>query len=72
MTDPESGIEYEVEFSVASHVDSYGRLIPVVDNVDTMMAEDGYFVNFAYPPNLQWFEMHKESIFEACYESIKN
>lgn len=56
---------------MASDADSYGRLIPEIDNVDTMTAETGDPVNFTLPTNMQWFEMHKESIFKACYKRVE-
>lgn len=67
-TDPNNGIEYEVEFTAVSDVDASGNLIPEISNVDKMIAETGESVDFTKPENMAWFEMHSKSIFDACYQ----
>jgi hypothetical protein len=69
-TDPDNGIEYEIEFIVTADVDASGNLIPAIDSVLSMTAGT-VEVDFDKPINKIWFETHSKSIFDSCHKRIE-
>ena len=69
---PDSGINYEIEFSPALGINPMERSVPLVEDIEKMTAETGEIVNLEDGMNLAWFKSHSESIYQACDAALAN
>lgn len=71
-TDPNNGIEYLIEFGVATALDGYGATMPVVQEILSICpdVENQPCVDLKSGTDRAWFEMHEGEIFDACRKRL--